>query len=65
MSGWDFKGYGRAWTEDKASGLARFFQIMREPASKNTYYVLGGVFLFVIATIEIGVWALVWPWIGL
>ena len=39
-----FKGYGRAWTEERATGLARLSQILREPATKNTYYVLMAIF---------------------
>lgn len=35
-----FRGYGRAWTEDKAHGIARIFQFLREPATTNTYYAI-------------------------
>jgi hypothetical protein len=29
-------GYGLRWTEPKAKGWARFFQLFREPATKTT-----------------------------
>lgn len=43
-AGWRYTGYGRTWSEEKASGLfPRLRQIMREPATKTTYYISGAI----------------------
>lgn len=45
-------GYGRGWHEQKAKGgIARFLQIMREPATTTTYYVASVIWVAFMAAI--------------
>lgn len=38
-------GYGRGWSEPKATApIARFLQIMREPATKTTWTIATAAF---------------------
>jgi len=41
-------GYGRGWREPKVSGVARIFQMGREPATKTTWCVLCGFHALVV-----------------
>lgn len=45
-------GYGRGWQEQKAKGsIARFLQIMREPATTTIYYVASVIWVAFMAAI--------------
>lgn len=48
-------GYGRGWQEPKASGVrAMLRQIMREPATKKTWYVVSAIYLVLVAVLVAG-----------